>query len=125
MNISIPVSLGELYDKISILEIKSKNIKDQNKLYHIKKELDLLNKIASNHPIKKELYENLKNINKEIWDIEDTIRNLEKNKDFKERFVKTARSVYFKNDERANIKRTINILYDSEIVEEKSYSEYK
>ena len=123
---SIPISVGELVDKITILKIKSQNISDVNKLKNIKVELDALEtnfknlKIAS--PIDSEISE-LQNINNELWVIEDEIREKEKNKEFDNTFIKLARSVYRVNDER-QISKIINQKTGSLFVEEKSYSNY-
>ena len=127
MLINTPISLGELVDKISILIIKQKNIKDRNKLEHVKKELDFLQKTLINyiHPEKiNDFLENLININSKLWNIEDDIRECEKNKLFDQKFIDLARSVYFTNDERAKIKNDINKKFGSELVEVKSYEEY-
>ena len=108
---SIPISVGELVDKITILKIKSKNISDVHKLNNIKVELKALEikfkylQIAS--PIDSEI-SNLEKINNELWVIEDEIREKEKNKEFDNTFIKLARSVYKVNDERANLKKIIN-----------------
>lgn len=128
MNISVELGLGELVDKLTILEIKLDQIKDLNKLQNVRIEYQKL-LIALPVSFKKNknfmaLMDELRVINKKIWDIEDQIRNCEKNKDFGEIFVSLARGVYFNNDNRAKIKRDINVLCGSEIIEEKSYSEY-
>ena len=121
----IEVSNGEIADKLSIIEIKLAQIKDEAKLKNLKNEYTVLDEAVSKI-IKKdhELYVALLNINKELWDIEDTIRDLERAKDFGEKFVKTARAVYFTNDKRSDIKRQINELTGSNLVEEKSYQKY-
>jgi len=125
MKILAPISLGELYDKISILEIKSDVMfNDRSKAENIDNELRELKEISRKHPIGKDLYEQLKSINKRIWDIEDGIRECERDKHFEERFKDLARGVYFNNDERAIIKRKINVEFGSEIIEEKSYAKY-
>ena len=124
MEILLPCSLGELYDKITILQIKSNNISDPKKKANVQKELKSLLKIAEEYPINPDLHRDLLMINREIWDIEDGIRIEEKNKDYGDDFIQLARSVYFKNDRRAEIKKEINIQYGSNIVEEKSYEEY-
>jgi len=121
----IEVSNGEIVDKLTILQIKLERIKDKNKLRNLKKESDELSTIAASimktsNPLYKALYE----INCELWDIEDHIRELERNKDFGEDFIATARSVYLKNDKRAEIKRQININTSSGLIEEKSYQKY-
>ena len=127
MIISTPVSLGELVDKISILHIKNKNIKDDEKLKLIREELKLLN-ITLDHHIKKneiqEFLDALIEINSELWAIEDEIRDCERNKQFDENFISLARSVYITNDKRSKIKLDINKKFGSKIVEVKSYEEY-
>ena len=123
--INAPISIGELVDKITILEIKK--IKLQNsKLENVLKELSFLRKLMEKHQIEitDDLFTQLKEINLTLWNIEDQIRIKEKNKEFDNIFIELARSVYFKNDKRAEIKKRINRLSNSEITEEKSYSEY-
>ena len=127
MLINTPISLGELVDKISILIIKQKNITDKSKLDHVKKELDFLQKTLMNYIQKQEIndfLENLININSKLWNIEDDIRECERNKLFDQKFIDLARSVYFTNDERAKVKNEINKKFGSELVEVKSYEEY-
>lgn len=124
MKIEVPISIGELYDKISILEIKKQEIKDKEKLNSINKELNLLSNISKNYPIEKFLYERLKCLNIVLWNIEDSIRLKESKEEFDEIFIKYARLVYRTNDLRAKIKREINEKYGSEIIEEKSYEKY-
>ena len=121
----IEVSNGEIADKLTIIEIKLKHIKDEAKLKNLKKEYDVLDQAVA-EIIKKdhELYIALLNINQELWTIEDDIRDLERDKDFGDAFVKTARAVYFTNDKRSDIKRKINELTGSNLVEEKSYQKY-
>jgi len=121
----IEVSNGEIADKLTIIEIKLKHIKDEAKLKNLRNEYDVLDKAVS-EIIKKDhkYYVALLNINQELWDIEDKIRDLERDKDFGEDFVKTARAVYFTNDKRSEIKRQINELTGSNLVEEKSYQKY-
>jgi len=121
----IEVSNGEIIDKLSILQIKIERIKDEQKLKNIKKEYNDLREEASSvmrqdNPLYKALYE----VNCELWDIEDHIRDLERRKDFGNDFIETARSVYFKNDRRAEIKKEINIITSSGLTEEKSYKKY-
>ena len=127
-NLVIPISPGELIDKITILEIKRESILDKEKLSNINLEYKVLletleNKIIASNEIDS-LRIKLKTINKRLWDIEDQLRDLERSKTFNEDFIKLARSVYFTNDERSEIKKSINKLLNSEIVEEKSYSKY-
>ena len=127
MLINTPISLGELVDKISILIIKQKNITDETKLDHVKKELDFLQKILMNYVQQEEInnyLENLININSKLWNIEDDIRECERKKLFDQTFIDLARSVYFTNDERAKVKNDINKTFGSELVEVKSYEEY-
>jgi len=121
----IEVSNGEIADKLTIIEIKLKHIKDEAKLKNLRNEYDVLDEAVS-QIIKKdhELYVALLNINQELWNIEDDIRDLERDKDFGDAFVKTARAVYFTNDKRSDIKRQINELTGSNLVEEKSYQKY-
>ena len=122
------ISVGELLDKISILEIKQKNIKDEQKIKIISKELESLN-----YSLKKDvhitdeiksLYEDLKKINIKLWNIEDGKRDCERNGDFGEKFIQLARRVYIENDQRARIKNKINKISGSNISEVKSYDEY-
>ena len=127
-NLVIPISPGELIDKITILEIKRESIVNKEKLSNINLEYKVLletleNKIIASNEIDS-LRIKLKTINKRLWDIEDQLRDLERSKTFNEDFIKLARSVYFTNDERSEIKKSINKLLNSEIVEEKSYSKY-
>ena len=127
MLINTPISLGELVDKISILIIKQKNITDETKLDHVKKELDFLQKTLMNYVQQEGInnyLENLININSKLWDIEDDIRECERKKLFDQSFIDLARSVYFTNDERAKVKNDINKTFGSELVEVKSYEEY-
>ena len=127
MLINTPISLGELVDKISILIIKKKNITDESKLDHVKKELDFLQKTLMNYVQQEEInnyLENLININSKLWNIEDDIRECERKKMFDQTFIDLARSVYFTNDERAKVKNDINKTFGSELVEVKSYEEY-
>ena len=127
MLIKTPISLGELVDKISILKVKQKNIKNQSKLNQVNKELDYLQDTLSSHVSNNEIdtfLNSLIEINSKLWIIEDDIRNCERNKQFDENFIELARSVYFTNDKRANIKFDINKKFGSELVEVKSYEEY-
>ena len=127
MLINVPISLGELVDKISILIVKQKNITDENKLNDVKKELkflqDTLVKYVTNDEISNYLSELIK-INSKLWIIEDDIRDCERKKEFDEKFIKLARSVYVTNDKRASIKLDINKKFGSELVEVKSYEQY-
>jgi len=124
MKILIPVSLGELYDKISILEIKMLNMDSPEKIANVSNEYNQLKKVAEAHPINDGLYQTLYSINKLIWDVEDEKRNYERRQKFEEGFIKVSRDVHFLNDERAAIKKNINTIYESDIVEEKSYKKY-
>ena len=128
MNINTIISVGEFFDKITILEIKKKKIIDIEKLKNINYELEELRKIEEKCNLEKfaldELIENLYNVNIELWTIEDEIRILEKSKSFDSEFINLARSVYIKNDLRARIKKEINIKSKSNLIEEKSYEEY-
>ena len=110
MLINTPISLGELVDKISILIIKQKNITDETKLDHVKKELNFLQKTLINYIQQEEInnyLENLININSKLWNIEDDIRECERKKLFDQTFIDLARSVYFTNDERAKVKLSL------------------
>ena len=121
----IPISLGELIDKLTILEIKSEKFTD-SALQNVRKELLQLKNILSGIEldIDKILINELKEINKKLWDIEDAIRVYERKKLFNEKFIALARSVYQFNDQRASLKRKINIKYGSDLIEEKFYSNY-
>ena len=120
-----PISIGELIDKITILEIKQTYMTGI-KLKNINKEMKLLKNILQdkNLEINIDLIKNLKKINKKLWEIEDNIRIKESKQEFDEEFIKLARSVYIENDERASIKKEINQKYNSDLVEEKSYKNY-
>ena len=120
-----PISIGELIDKITILEIKQIYMTGI-KLKNINKEMKLLKNILQdkNLEINIDLIKNLKKINKKLWEIEDNIRIKESNQEFDEEFIKLARSVYIENDKRASIKKEINQKYNSDLVEEKSYKNY-
>ena len=124
----IPISWGELFDKITILQIKLQNLKEKNALKNVKLEHDQLfsifNQFFLENTIANELINDLKLINQKLWNIEDLIRDKERNKIFDEKFIELARKVYFTNDERSRIKRNINETFGSEIVEEKSYADY-
>ena len=126
--INVPISQGELVDKITILEIKKEFIKDDNKLKNINHEYDLLMQIYSEQISKTkgvtELKNKLKEINLELWKIEDDIRDCEREKSFTDIFIELARSVYFTNDKRSKVKLEINLLMNSNLVEEKSYKDY-
>jgi hypothetical protein len=127
--IQVPVSFGELIDKITILEIKARLISDASKLANVHNELNLLNATWANHhasqtDIAKERARLLA-VNEALWDIEDRIRLKEKAQEFDKEFIELARSVYIQNDERAAVKREINVKLGSQLVEEKSYQDYR
>ena len=128
MIIDVPISLGELLDKISILHIKLKNIKDHKKKELVKTELTLLEKKLDlsdlNQNLIKKYLEKLTDINSKLWKIEDSLRDKERNKIFNQEFIELARSVYFTNDERSKVKLEINNTFGSKIIEVKSYEEY-
>ena len=129
MKILAEISVGELFDKITILNIKTQKINDTEKLINIKNELNFLNNQASSINVKDQdsltlNITKLQSINEELWDIENYKRECEANKDFGEKFIQLSRDVHFKNDIRAQIKKEINLLTDSIIVEEKEYSKY-
>lgn len=123
-----PISAGELVDKITILSIKSVKIKDSAKLENVLTELNFLLECRDKNlkPSSElgKLTNNLQVINEKLWYIEDEVRKKEKIHDFGEEFVQLCRSVYLTNDERSAVKRNINMLYNSEVVEEKSYTNY-
>jgi len=127
--VSTPMSVGELLDKITILEIKSEKIKDADKLKNINYELQLLNQTWEQTGLKNadtdRLQGDLKAVNLRLWAIEDDIRIKEKNREFDDQFIELARSVYYQNDDRAKVKKDINILTGSDLVEEKSYESYE
>lgn len=127
-DIVIPVSVGELLDKISILLIKSQRIHDPAKLKNIRRELDALNDVWAASGLQddetRRLATELKSVNGRLWEIEDDIRDAEANSDFGPGFIALARSVYRKNDERAALKRAINEHSGSALIEEKSYRDY-
>ena len=120
-----PISIGELIDKITILEIKQIYMTGI-KLKNINKEMKLLKNILqdNNLEINIDLIKKLKKVNKKLWEIEDNIRIKERNQEFDEEFIELARSVYIENDKRASIKKEINQRYNSDLVEEKSYKNY-
>jgi hypothetical protein len=124
----IPISWGELFDKITILQIKLENLHDKNALNNVRIEHNQLIKIFENeflnNTIANQLLTDLKQINQKLWKIEDKIRDMERTKTFNEEFIKLARKVYFTNDERSHIKRNINETFGSELIEEKSYADY-
>jgi chorismate mutase len=127
--ILIPISPGELLDKITILQIKSERIADAAKVANVKAELAMLEQVWRETIIDdkqiRALGRELKSINEALWEIEDNIRDEERNRRFGDRFIELARAVYVTNDERANAKKKVNLYLDSNIVEEKSYQDYK
>lgn len=125
-DMQIEVSNGEIADKLTIIEIKLERIKDALKLVNLRKEYEILNNAVALIIDKEQpLYIDLYNINNQLWDIEDHIRDLERAKDFSDDFIQTARSVYFINDKRSDVKRKINELTGSNLTEEKSYEQYQ
>lgn len=120
----VPISVGELYDKYSILEIKLSKITDNKKLSYIQKEYNMLEKIVKKYKLRPKMYEMLKEANLILWRTEDKLREKEKYNTFDREFIELARSVYKNNDLRHKIKQTINMIFDSEITEIKSYSTY-
>jgi hypothetical protein len=120
----IEIGIGEVVDKWTILSIKILNITDKDKLGNITKERTYLNTVIEPEILHDPLVDELLKINKSLWDVEDRLRNCERNKVFDEHFVQLARSVYILNDKRSHIKKEINIKYGSEFVEEKSYQSY-
>ena len=129
MAVQVPVSWGEVIDKITVLEIKSEKLQDQSKLANVRKELALLVAIRDrefpNHSQLGQLSAQLKSINAALWKIEDDIRDCERDQDFGPTFIALARAVYVTNDDRADVKRQINTVLGSDLVEEKSYAPYK
>lgn len=125
---TIEISVGEAIDRLTILKLKSRKITDKQKLANVNNELSYLEKLISFQI--KGIYENifyirLYEINERLWGIEDELRVLESKKDFGERFLELARAVYYTNDERADLKKEINLAYKSNFIEEKSYEKYK
>ena len=128
----IEVSNGEIIDKYTILEIKLSEIKDKNKLKNVQNEYDTLTpdvesiyaSVSDNDHLKK-LHNNLLEVNKKLWKIEDDIRECERANDFSQTFIDLARSVYYVNDDRSDVKKEINVFTGSDLVEEKSYEDYK
>jgi predicted nucleic acid-binding Zn-ribbon protein len=133
--ISVPVSFGELLDKIAILQIKSERMTDPAKLANVRNELSALERTWMAHPAAAEpgsgpadvarLRADLKAVNERLWAIEDDIRAKEKAQTFDDAFIQLARSVYIENDERARLKKQINLALGSSYVEEKSYQDYR
>jgi hypothetical protein len=121
----IEISIGEIVDKLSILRIKKNNITDPEKLVNVNKEYDYLYyKVFQELKIETSDFYELMMVNEMLWNVEDSIRVKEKNKEFDSDFIEMARSVYITNDQRAEIKKKINLKYSSNFVEEKSYNKY-
>jgi hypothetical protein len=127
--IHVPVSPGEVLDKITILEIKSERISDAGKLVNVRRELELLQaawqKSVDEDETVSRIHAKLKAINEDLWEIEDDIRDKERAREFDQKFIDLARSVYVTNDQRADAKKELNLYLGSEMVEEKSYQDYK
>jgi len=128
MILNVPVSVGEVVDKVTILEIKSARISDEAKLKNIRAELEQLRPLVSGGVFDSAevtaLFDGLRAVNGELWDIEDNIRAEEAAGRFGDRFVELARAVYVTNDRRAELKKKINLATGSDLVEEKSYEDY-
>ena len=126
--ITTPISVGELLDKLSILSIKKNRLTNPDKLFQVEKEFSYLYELSEPFLGVKDyfnLYDDLVLVNSKLWDIEDKIRVCEKNKKFDDEFIELARSVYYTNDDRFELKNKINLLSNSEIQEQKSYEDYK
>ena len=127
-NIHVPVSPGEVLDKITILEIKSERMEDPEKVANVRVELGLLQetwaKAVTGDDTIRDLHAQLKEINEALWEIEDDIRDKERLREFDERFIELARAVYFTNDKRSQVKKQLNLHLGSQIIEEKSYQDY-
>ena len=125
MSVHIPVSIGELWDKYTILLIKQNKVTDKTKLNHVNNELNYLNTFMEKYHYKdNKLFIQLKSINEKLWDIEDNIRLKEKEKNFDDEFIELARAVYYTNDKRGDVKKEINVLFNSAIHEVKNYEKY-
>jgi hypothetical protein len=125
--LSVPVSVGELIDKLSILQVKKIKVTNPDKLLFINKEYDLLYEMSSEFLQRKDIlqiYDDLINTNLKLWEVEDELRVIESTKNFDDTFTELARSVYYTNDERFRLKDKINSLTNSEIKEQKDYKEY-
>ena len=127
-NIKVPVSPGEVLDKITILEIKSERMSDPEKVANVRVELELLQEtwkeFIRDDEVIRGLHAQLKEVNEALWEIVDDIRDKERAKEFDERFIELARAVYVTNDRRSKVKKELNLHLGSEIVEEKSYQDY-
>lgn len=128
MNVNTEISIGEFFDKLTILEIKQERIADPAKLANVNHELEVLNKILAGLTFDRSQVADevtqLKAINEELWVIEDDIREKEAAKEFDPKFIEIARAVYFTNDKRCEVKRDINVKLGSDFIEEKSYEDY-
>jgi len=128
-NIKVPVSPGEVLDKITILEIKSERMSDPEKVANVRVELSLLQEtwreFIRDDEVIRDLHGQLKEVNEALWDIEDDIRDKERAKEFDEPFIELARAVYVTNDRRSRVKKELNLYLGSEIIEEKSYQDYE
>lgn len=116
-----PISLGELFDKYSILEIKNERIRDENKRQIVQNEMNYLKPLIDAHNLDIDLWKTMKTVNEELWDIEERIREKEKTQSFDQEFIELARKVYITNDERCRVKNKINEYLHSDIKEIKSY----
>ncbi len=129
MSLKVEVSAGEFLDKLTILKIKTERIQDTAQLRNINYELDVLRQAWVDSPLSQKDVsldlKDLKEVNEKLWDIEDRLRGMEARKQFDDEFVQLARSVYRLNDKRAAIKRRLNELFGSKMVEEKSYTDYE
>ena len=124
----VEISIGELLDKLSILYIKRKFISDTEKIQNVQKEIDVLEPLSNNFLTSSEIrtiFDELEHTNLHLWNVEDLIREKENRKEFDQDFIDLARSVYITNDQRASLKKKINLITGSNLVEEKSYQEYK
>ena len=120
----VPVSIGELYDKYTILQIKEERISNESKLVMVKKELDYLKTYVDKFNLDELLIKEIKEINEQLWDIEDKIRDKERAKEFDHEFIDLARQVYITNDKRSEVKNKINLVLNSELTDIKSYAKY-
>jgi hypothetical protein len=120
----VPVSIGELYDKYTILQIKEERISNESKLVMVKKELDYLKTYVDKFNLDEFLIKEIKEINEQLWDIEDKIRDKERSKEFDHEFIDLARQVYITNDKRSEVKNKINLELNSELTDIKSYAKY-
>ena len=120
----VPVSIGELYDKYTILQIKEEKIANESKLVMVKKELGYLKTYVDKFNLDALLIKEMKEINEQLWDIEDKIRDKERAKEFDRVFIELARQVYITNDKRSEVKNKINLALNSELTDIKSYAKY-